>query len=242
MIKCVLFDLDGTLLEMDEDKFTRIYLSSLYKECFYNENISFENFQKYMFLSLKQMASDNRSDVTNYDKFFEIFGKFCPQIKLNSIINQIENYYISEAFDACKIATKSNELVVKFINLLKENNIKMAICTNPFFPHNAIIKRIKWAGLKVEDFEFVTYSEKYHYIKPNIKYYQEALNNLDCNPDEVLMVGNDMEEDMIASQLGLKTFLITNHLISRFNAHEKFENKGDYEKFYNYLQENVLCK
>lgn len=242
MIKCVLFDLDGTLLEMDEDKFTKIYLSSLFKKCFYDEDISFENFQKYMFLSLKQMINDDRFDITNYNKFFEIFGKYCPQIKFPSIINKIEDYYSSESFDACRIATKSNDLVIEFIKLLKEKNIKIAICTNPFFPSTAIKKRVQWAGLNIDDFEFITYSENYHYIKPNIKYYKEVLEHLNYKPDEILMVGNDMEEDMIASQLGINTFLITNHLISRYNAHEKFENKGDYEKFYNYLQENVLCK
>ena len=44
---------------------------------------------------------------------------------------------------------------------------------------------------------------------------REVLARLDLAPEECIMVGNDVEEDMVATTLGMKVFLLTDCLISR---------------------------
>ena len=39
-----------------------------------------------------------------------------------------------------------------------------------------------------------------------------------CQPKESVMVGNDVDDDMAAELLGLKTFLLTDCLINKQNA------------------------
>lgn len=100
----------------------------------------------------------------------------------------------------------------------KENGRRVILATNPFFPAVATEQRIRWAGLEPDDFErYTTYEDTYH-CKPNLDYYRDILNALDLTADECLMVGNDVGEDMIAKDLGMQVFLLTDHLINRKGA------------------------
>ena len=75
--------------------------------------------------------------------------------------------------------------------------------------------RIRWAGLTPEDFLHYTTYENSHYCKPNLKYYEEILRQIGRRPEECLMVGNDVGEDMVARQLGMQVFLLADCLINR---------------------------
>ena len=83
------------------------------------------------------------------------------------------------------------------------------------FPAIATFSRIKWAGLNPEDFELITTYENSHFCKPNPDYYREILGKLSLNGDECLMVGNDVGEDMVAGQVGMQTFLLSDCLINK---------------------------
>ena len=45
----------------------------------------------------------------------------------------------------------------------------------------------------------------------------DILNKLNCKAEECIMIGNDVDEDMVASNLGIKTFLLTDCLINKNN-------------------------
>ena len=40
------------------------------------------------------------------------------------------------------------------------------------------------------------------------------------------MVGNDVQEDMVASELGLKTYLVTDYTIDRGKSNYKIDQRG----------------
>ena len=78
--------------------------------------------------------------------------------------------------------------------------------------------RIRWAGLEPEDFELVTTYEDSPYCKPNPDYYRYVLARLGASPEESLMTGNDLGEDVRAAGLaGIRGFLLTDCLINREN-------------------------
>ena len=61
------------------------------------------------------------------------------------------------------------------------------------------------------------YDNSYH-CKPNPAYYQDLIDTLNLNPSECLMVGNDVDEDMVAAgKVGLHTFLLTDCIINKNN-------------------------
>ena len=91
----------------------------------------------------------------------------------------------------------------------------MALATNPLFPSRATESRIRWAGLQKEDFELVTTYENSRYCKPNLEYYKDIMKVIGAKAEECLMVGNDVTEDMVTENLGMKVFLLTDCLINK---------------------------
>ncbi len=49
------------------------------------------------------------------------------------------------------------------------------------------------------------------------------------------MVGNDVFDDLPAGKIGIETFLITNHMLNRYNQDYKADKLGTYEEFYQYI-------
>ena len=49
---------------------------------------------------------------------------------------------------------------------------------------------------------------------------------LDLEPENCLMIGNDVQEDLVAGQLGMKTFLVTDYLINRTGEEPRCDWQG----------------
>ena len=101
------------------------------------------------------------------------------------------------------------------IRALHGMGYRTVLATNPLFPPTATQSRVRWAGLTPEDFEFITTYDNSSFCKPNPDYYREILGKLNLNAGECLMVGNDVNEDMIAQTLGMQVFLLTDCLINK---------------------------
>lgn len=240
MIKYVFFDLDGTLLGMDDKEFLQIYLSNLYKNCFDENKYSFKEASYIVHQSLNETINDLDNECTNLEKYYKYFKMFTDKNLFDSYLENFNNFYKSNEFDKCKTATYVNENMVKAVKYLKQKGYKLVIATNPFFPKTAIIKRLSWANLDINDFELVTFGEDSHFLKPHLEYYQEIMERLNIdNPSEILMIGNDVEEDMVSSKLGFNTYLVTDCMLSRFGNEDKVSNKGNSSEFLVYIKENL---
>ena len=86
-----------------------------------------------------------------------------------------------------------NAMAKETIRRLRGQSYRLVLATNPIFPAVATESRIRWAGLEPEDFVLYTTYENTGYCKPNPEYYRDILKKLDGDPDECLMVGNDVE-------------------------------------------------
>ena len=131
-------------------------------------------------------------------------------------------------------------MAAQIVGWLKKKGIRVVLATNPLFPSIATENRIRWAGLQPEDFEYFTTFENSHYCKPNPDYYREILEQLSLKPEECLMVGNDVREDMVTEQLGMKTFLLTDCLINKENIDISQYPNGGFAQLHTYLKELLL--
>ena len=211
MIKNILFDLDGTLLPMDQDKFANGYFSRLVKKLAplgYDPKKTVDG----IWAGTAAMVKNN-GDCTNeqafWNKFGEIFGE--KAIKDKPVFDEYYRVEFQDVKTDCGFNTQAAGTVKK----LKKDGFKLILATNPIFPAVATESRIKWAGLNKDDFELYTTYENSHYCKPNPDYYREICEKLSLNPTECLMVGNDAEEDAAAEKLGMKVFLLTDCLINK---------------------------
>ena len=122
------------------------------------------------------------------------------------------------------------------MDTVKACGLRTALATNPIFPAMATERRIAWAGLSPSDFELVTTYENSRHCKPNLEYYRDIMQALGVCPEECLMVGNDVGEDMIAQTLGCRVFLLTNDLINPKNVDISVYPHGSYQELIDFIK------
>ena len=230
-ITTILFDLDGTLLPMDLDLFSKAYIGGLVKAA---APYGYEpNKMMNAILEGTAAALNNQGKITNEDAFWSVLvGIFGDSVKNNYHI--YDKFYQSD-FQNIRQICGYNPRAKEIIDLIKKKGYRTALATNPIFPTVATKSRIRWAGLDTQDFELITTYENSHYCKPNPDYYREVLAQLMLSPEECLMVGNDVCEDMIASTLGMNVFLLTDCLINKNNEDISVYPHGNFDELENYI-------
>lgn len=224
MIKNILFDLDGTLLNMDQDKFLELYMGSLYnfaKDEYKDVFELIEIIKKGVYLMVT-----NNGENTNEKVFYEHF-KTVHKERTDEILNRYENYYNSD-FIITKESTSLKPVAPLLIKELKDKGYNLILATNPIFPRIATLNRIKWAGLDPNDFIYITTYENSHYSKPNIKYYEEIINKLNFKKEECLMIGNDTTEDYVITKLDIPCIILKENLINKNNLDLDFSTLDEY--------------
>ena len=108
----------------------------------------------------------------------------------------------------------------------------MVLATNPLFPMSGMITRLNWLDLYPDDFLLVTSYENSHFCKPNPGYYHHIMKTLGKNPEDCLMVGNDLEEDMCAGEMGMDTFLVTDYTVNKNGMDISAFRQGSFGDFY----------
>lgn len=235
MIKVVAFDLDGTLIDFSIKEFIKAYLKSLYKYlCEHSELAIDEKTFGYGLLQSMEDILKINNESSAYDKFYQALENYFPFDK--ELMKRLVSEYYQSDFNSLKDLVVGNPYLKKVIEYLKEKNIKMIVATNPLFPHEGILARMQWGDIDSKDFLFVTFGEDFHYIKPDLNYYREIISRLKIQPEELLMVGNDVEEDMCASELGCQTYLVTDCLLSRRENEKNVINKGTSHELYDYIR------
>ena len=213
MIKAVLFDLDGTLLPMDEEYFKKIYFGEVYKKIAYL-GYTLDELLKVIWYGTKKMIQNDGSQ-TNEELFWKSFIEVHPDRLEENKANFVEFY--NDIFPTLGHTCGFQPLAKDFIKALKDKGYEVIIASNPIFPIVATKARIRWAGLNPDDFKYITAYENSSFSKPNLKYYEEVLEKTGYKPEEVVMVGNDVREDMIVNQLGIDSYLITDCLLNLDN-------------------------
>lgn len=232
MIKNILFDLDGTLLPMDQDKFANGYFSRLVKKLAplgYDPKKTVDGIWAGTAAMIK-----NNGERTNEEVFWLAFEEFFGKQALND--KPIFDDYYRNEFNEVSFDCGFNPAAADTVKQLKEKGFKLILATNPIFPAVATENRIKWAGLDKDDFELYTTYENSHYCKPNPAYYSEILERLSLNPAECLMVGNDAEEDGAAQKLGIQVFLLTDCLINKKGIDINAYPHGGFKELYEYIE------
>lgn len=170
-VKAVLFDLDGTLLPFNQEDFVKVYFGGLAKTLApygYQPKALIDA----VYMGTKAMVK-NQSDKTNEEVFWDEFAR-----NLGEGVRADEKYfdeYYKTSFDDVKGICGFNEKAAEVVEKIKGMGFRIVLATNPLFPSIATEKRIKWAGLKPEDFEFYTTYENSKRCKPNTEYYLQIV-------------------------------------------------------------------
>lgn len=220
MLKNVMFDLDGTLLEMDNEEFAQAYFVCLgrYIASFMDEEL----FRKKLLRATAAMIGNNDAQKLNEEAFMEAFVPEFGAAGEVALGKMMEFY--AEHFWQLRKVTRPHAAARTAVEITLAKGAAAVLATNPIFPQLATEQRISWAGLEKKDFLLVTTYENSHFCKPNPAYYEEIMSRMGWQAEECLMIGNDAYEDLAAAELGIRTCLLTDNLV---NKHE-LELKADY--------------
>lgn len=230
MIKNILFDLDGTLINTLQEKFNKKYFESVYKKLLDNRyDASF--LSKIIVDGIKTMVFNN-GKLTNEEAFWKHFEDN-SNMKRDEVKNVFDSFYLNE-YDELKVCVETVKKMNENIRLLKNKGYNLILSTNPLFPKIAIEKRASWGGIDCSNFSYITSYENSSYAKPNINYYKEIINKNNLNIEETMMFGNDLIEDLIIEELKIPCFIITNNMVNLDNI-QKCTKKGDYNEFFSFI-------
>lgn len=231
--QAVLFDLDGTLLPMDQDIFIEKYFGLLAKKMI---PYGFEPkvLIKTIWSGLSAMVANDDS-CTNEERFWKIMQKQYGDAVIEKM-PVFEEFYANE-FQQVQADLGFNPWANRIIQYLKNKKIPVVLATNPVFPQIATYSRIRWAGMDPSDFAWVTTYENIGLSKPNPAYYEKILQKMGYDGHCCLMVGNDVTEDLTAGQLGMDLYLVTDCLINTKNEDISSYKQGSLEDFYHFMED-----
>lgn len=232
-IKTVLFDLDGTLLPMDLDEFIQAYFKKITQWLIPYGYDPKELVDTIWCGTLAMMKNDGSQ--TNETVFWKVMEeKYGSDMRYDH--NTFDRFYDKE-FDKLSDICGFQPLAADIVHSLQQKGYQIILATNPIFPQAATHWRIRWAGLKPEDFCYITTYENASYSKPNLDYYRSILEMHHLKPEECLMVGNDATEDMVAQELGMEVFLLTECLLNKHKKDIQQYPNGDFYKLKQYIDQ-----
>lgn len=234
MFEMILFDLDATLLPMDQNEFVKEYFKHLARKLAphgYEAGALVDAVRKGTAAMIRNDGSRSNEDAF-WSEFANILGEDALADK-----PLFDEFYMNE-FENARGVCGFNPAAAGTVRALKAAGFRVALATNPIFPAAATEKRIRWAGLEPDDFELITTYENSCFCKPNPAYYTDIARSLSVKPSDCLMVGNDATEDMAAQEAGMSVFLITDCLINRENKDISVYPNGSFEQLMEYVQKN----
>lgn len=229
--KAILFDLDGTLLPMDQDAFVKVYFEELSRAVCplgYEKRQLVDGIWKG---TGAMIQNDGRA--SNEDVFWKAFAALLGDGVLD-LKDRFESFYQNE-FHRARQETRQNPRAREAVRLARARADLVILATNPLFPACGVKTRLSWVGLDLADFDLVTTYENSTYCKPNPMYFAEILQKVGVSPHDCLMIGNDVAEDMAAcKELGIETYLVTDCLLDHGLAVDQLK-RGTFSELVAYL-------
>lgn len=208
MIKAILLDLDDTLLQNPDAAFVPAYLhlaDSYFEKLWGVPHVA------RVLRRFAQVSCDPRPPhITNSALALALLVEY-TSLSEAQIMDDLTTFYAT-AFKSLEGCVERVSAAGPLVEHLLRAGYAVVIATNPLYPDDAIRHRLRWAGLP-DDFSayaLVTTGDNMHYVKPDPAYYAEIIARVGIEPDEAVMVGDNVENDILpASTLGLNTYHIT---------------------------------
>lgn len=230
----ILFDLDGTLLRVEMTEFIPRYVEGLAEYC--RDYAKPKTFARAMLGSIRDLLKNAGDGVqTNEARVCSYLHRelALPEAALQETFRQ----FAANHLDSLAEMVKPIPLARMILQQCLQQHVPLVLATNPVFPEFMIKARLCWGGLDDVPFKFLTSLENSHYCKPQAGYFLDILEHLGVAPERCLMVGNDVEQDMAASAVGMKTFLVDTWLAGGRVAAAVYDSRGDHGQLQKFLQE-----
>ena len=232
-ITTVLFDLDGTLIRMDQDKFIELYFKSILAKL---ASLGYDAALMYKALEESVRATiRNDGTLLNEERFWSTFLEYAPGVR-DAVKEVLDEYYAIDFTDVIKSTCEGFSRAKEIVELARSCGKRVILATNPLFPMIATVARMALSGLTPDDFDYVTAYENSSACKPNPLYFTELLDKLGIAAEECVMVGNDTRDDFSAHALGIPVFVLTECLINTTGVDLCVYPHGSFDELRSYIE------
>ena len=211
MRRTALFDLDGTLLPVEMDFFLKHYMDALAKS--FAGVMPRDAFDKALLGATYETINNVDPSTGNLGAFAAAFARRSG-LAWESVWPTIQRYYV-EDYPSLRQHIPAYSSALPVVKQCVDDGWEIILATQPLFPEVAVRERMKWCGVDSLPWQLVTTLDNMHFCKPHLAYYREIVDVAGLDPARCVMVGNDMQEDMVVKRLGMKTFLVEDFLFDR---------------------------
>jgi len=205
-VQGVLFDLDGTLLDIDLGDFLSRYFDALGPVISEITGLDAATSLDAVMRATEQSCLPHPGR-TNEAVWAEHFAELTNRALGAADWLRIARFY-EDDFPALQASALPRDGGRAAVEAARRIGARVALATNPIFPRAAIVERMRWAGITPDDVDVVTTYETMHACKPLPGYFSQTAALLGVDPSECLMVGDDPVLDMAAADVGMRTFFV----------------------------------
>jgi len=230
-IRTLLWDLDGTLLQVSMKEFIPAYLGGLYRHL--GPDIDEQLFSRSVRGIIGGMLGERVPTGSNEETF--LLGLKQTMGIAPERFRRAFDAFCDDGLTDLADLVKPLPLVPNLLAKARQRGLEMVIATNPVFPRRIIEARLHSAGLSESDFSLVTCFEETRYCKPQAGFFDDLLVTIDRRPKECLMIGNDTEHDLAAGRCGIPTYLLETNLIDRAGGDYICDFRGDHRQLLSFF-------
>ncbi|NCO52973.1 MAG: HAD family hydrolase [Deltaproteobacteria bacterium] len=236
--RAVLFDLDGTLLQVQMHNFIPQYISAFHAYC--RDLTSHQRLQTAMRAGIHLLLETEDGARTNQQRLFDFVA---AQLELDvPLLGQRYADFLASDYEFLAPAIESLPLANALVNICTRAKIPVVLATNPVFPRQLIEARCRWAGVDLAAFDLVTSLENSCYCKPQLGYFYALAAHLGVEPQDCLMVGNDTSHDLAAGETGMTTWLVDTWIMVRKGLNFTPHFRGNHQQLYDFLHLHLPAK
>ncbi|MFW5691942.1 MAG: HAD-IA family hydrolase [Chloroflexota bacterium] len=209
MIKAVLLDLDNTLILNPDRNFASTFLEKL--SAFFERHWQVQNFGQIYRDGLRHLHHRSDYDTPNMHALAQFIA--AATRRTNAAASQALTDFYQDVYPSLAHCVTAMPGAHKLIETLQERGYRVVIASNPIYPVEAVLLRLKWAGLPhaANAYDFVSSADNMHFIKPNAAFFAEIIARVGIEPDETVIIGDRYEHDIrAASMIGIHGFLLDN--------------------------------
>jgi len=234
-IQAVLFDLDGTLLQVEMSAFIPRYVAGL-AGCF-DDLIVPKKFNRAFLNGIRELFVGSTAGDTNEERLLAVLQNDLA-ITREEFRLRLARFRDEGADDLADLVSGIPE-AKKVVELCRSRGLKLVLATNPVFPMFMIDARKRWSGLDETSFDHVSSFENSRYCKPRQAYFEEVAEAIGVAAEQCLMVGNDSNHDLAATSAGMTTYLVDTYLVERPGRRWPSDYRGNHSELLTFLRNHL---
>lgn len=200
-LSALLFDLDGTLLDLDGDAYLDQFIGWASQGM--ASLVDPEAFRNAVLAAAIPAVARPHPGLSNRRVLWDAVAQALemPAAALEEQFDRVTLAHLTDIYPGGGPVEGAHRLV----DWAQQRRLRLAVATMPIYARRVVEERLGRAGLAAVPWDFIA-TDAMTSVKPHPDYFRDIAVALRVPPTACLMVGNDYFQDVPARQIGMETF------------------------------------